>query len=296
MLETMLVGALMLYASVLVHYFRPTSLTCLLVPWLRELGFSIFYGSILIKLYKILAEFQTRKAHRVCLRDKDQVVYLLAVVLIVVGYMSAWTALMIDGFFVGRRSSHLSAVNSSSTGESPINEALIGGAHEQDNDAARVRHQTAALPTLGAFNYLAHGLSSFGELFSGLLESERQYDAQNDILIYFTRCRKLTWDYVTESSESHDYSSKLLLSCKASEANLCILWLYRQDGRPHRPKKGRGADYDVADKAHCVGLSVGARLDGLLLAPKLPPEHDETRRAGKRPPPAVVVAGASSGE
>lgn len=84
------------------RYFEPTSITCLLEPWLRELGFSIFYGSILIKLYRILTEFQTRKAHRVCFRDKDQIMYLLAIVLIVVGYMSAWTALMVDGFFFGR--------------------------------------------------------------------------------------------------------------------------------------------------------------------------------------------------
>lgn len=85
------------------RYFEPTSITCLLEPWLRELGFSIFYGSILIKLYRILTEFQTRKAHRVCFRDKDQIVYLLAIVLIVVGYMSAWTALMVDGFFFSRQ-------------------------------------------------------------------------------------------------------------------------------------------------------------------------------------------------
>uniref|UniRef100_A0A6G1SQP3 Putative G-protein coupled receptor 158 n=1 Tax=Aceria tosichella TaxID=561515 RepID=A0A6G1SQP3_9ACAR len=104
MLETMLLGALLLYGSVLVRYFQATSLTCLVEPWLRELGFSTFYGSILIKLYRILTEFQTRKAHRVCMRDKDQIVYLLAIVFIVIGYMSAWTALMVDGFFVRQSS------------------------------------------------------------------------------------------------------------------------------------------------------------------------------------------------
>lgn len=95
------------------RYFEPTSITCLLEPWLRELGFSIFYGSILIKLYRILTEFQTRKAHRVCFRDKDQIVYLLAIVLIVVGYMSAWTALMVDGFFFSRQNSPTTTINNS---------------------------------------------------------------------------------------------------------------------------------------------------------------------------------------
>lgn len=51
----------------------------------------------MIKVYRIYAEFQTRKAHRVCVRDKDLLKYLMGIVLIVFGYMSAWTALVIDG-------------------------------------------------------------------------------------------------------------------------------------------------------------------------------------------------------
>jgi hypothetical protein len=43
-----------------------------------------------------LAEFQSRKAHRVHVRDKDLLKYLLCIVLIVVGYMAAWTAINMD--------------------------------------------------------------------------------------------------------------------------------------------------------------------------------------------------------
>ena len=79
-----------------IRYFEPTPINCLIEPWLREVGFGFFYGSIIIKLYRVLAEFQTRKAHRVCVRDKDLMKYLAAVILVIVGYLAAWTALIMD--------------------------------------------------------------------------------------------------------------------------------------------------------------------------------------------------------
>ena len=41
---------------------------------------------------RILIEFRTRKAHRWVVRDKDLLKYLLGMVLVMFGYMSAWTA------------------------------------------------------------------------------------------------------------------------------------------------------------------------------------------------------------
>jgi len=41
---------------------------------------------------RILIEFRTRKAHRWVVRDKDLLKYLLGMVLVVFGYMAAWTA------------------------------------------------------------------------------------------------------------------------------------------------------------------------------------------------------------
>lgn len=252
-------------AQVLVRYFEPTSLTCLVEPWLRELGFSIFYGSILIKLYRILTEFQTRKAHRVCFRDKDQVVYLLAIVLIVVGYMSAWTALMVDGFlFAGQgnasaglandHNGHSSTLSSASvifptattataaTNLQRIERASNNGSLAADPlpEVARyLRWSSSSLelsPLLAAnqpadqqgaastsgqlsssssrmvsqlaeyapeqLRIFARNLDSFGELFSGLLEQgELKYDESSESFVAAVRCRKLTWDYVTELSK-----------------------------------------------------------------------------------------------
>ena len=80
----------------MIRYFEPTPINCLFEPWFREVGFGLFYGSVIIKLYRVLAEFQTRKAHRVCVRDKDLLKYLASVILVIVGYLAAWTALILD--------------------------------------------------------------------------------------------------------------------------------------------------------------------------------------------------------
>ncbi|KAF7488855.1 Putative G-protein coupled receptor [Sarcoptes scabiei] len=97
MLETFLFGAILLYLTVIIRCHESNTITCFVEPWFREIGFAFCYGSIVIKVYRIYAEFQTRKAHRVCVQDKDLLKYLFGIVLIVFGYMSAWTALVIDG-------------------------------------------------------------------------------------------------------------------------------------------------------------------------------------------------------
>ena len=74
LLVTMVVGAQLLYATVIVQFVSPSTVTCLVLPCVRELGFAIFYGGIIIKMYKILAEFHSRKAHRVQIKDKGNLV------------------------------------------------------------------------------------------------------------------------------------------------------------------------------------------------------------------------------
>ncbi|CAB3373546.1 Hypothetical predicted protein [Cloeon dipterum] len=92
MLETILFGTFLLYAAVLVRFFNPSVEFCLLETWCREFGFVICYGAIILKLYKILIEFRTRKAHRWVVRDKDLLKYLTAMVLIAFVYLAGHTA------------------------------------------------------------------------------------------------------------------------------------------------------------------------------------------------------------
>ncbi|XP_037959512.1 probable G-protein coupled receptor 158 isoform X2 [Teleopsis dalmanni] len=95
-LETILLGIIILYLSVAVHFFPASTERCLLEPWLRELGFITCYGAIILKLYRHLVEFRTRKAHRWVLRDVDLLKYLSTMVFAVICYMTAFTASSMD--------------------------------------------------------------------------------------------------------------------------------------------------------------------------------------------------------
>ncbi|RZF43571.1 hypothetical protein LSTR_LSTR008084 [Laodelphax striatellus] len=95
-LETIILGIVLLYLSVVVHFFKPSTERCIIEPWCRELGFIICYGAIILKLYRILMEFRTRKAHRWVVRDKDLLKYLMGMVFIMVVYLSAWTAVTLN--------------------------------------------------------------------------------------------------------------------------------------------------------------------------------------------------------
>ena len=62
-------------------------------------------GALCVWWTSVLAEFQSRKAHRVQIRDKDLFKYLCSILVVVIGYMLAWTAVTLD--HVGSRGSIL---------------------------------------------------------------------------------------------------------------------------------------------------------------------------------------------
>jgi G protein-coupled receptor 158 len=82
--------------QVAIHFLPATTWRCMLEPWLREIGFIICYGAIVLKLYRHLVEFRTRKAHRYVVRDLDLLRYLCAMIVAVLCYLAAFTALCID--------------------------------------------------------------------------------------------------------------------------------------------------------------------------------------------------------
>ncbi|ESO12355.1 hypothetical protein HELRODRAFT_105295 [Helobdella robusta] len=96
LLETVVFGAFLLYTTVIIRYFEPNNCLCIVVQWFREVGFACVYGSLILKVYRVLTEFQSRKAHRVQMRNKDLIKCLICIVVVVVGYMAAWTAVNID--------------------------------------------------------------------------------------------------------------------------------------------------------------------------------------------------------
>ncbi|NWR45237.1 GP158 protein, partial [Regulus satrapa] len=54
LLETILFGSLLLYFPVFILYFKPSIFRCIVLRWVRMLGFAIVYGTITLKLYRCL--------------------------------------------------------------------------------------------------------------------------------------------------------------------------------------------------------------------------------------------------
>ena len=52
----------------------------------------------------MLAEFQSRKAQRILLRDRDLLKYLFTMVIVVVGYMVTWTVVSFEHVTPGSQS------------------------------------------------------------------------------------------------------------------------------------------------------------------------------------------------
>ncbi|CAH0405011.1 unnamed protein product [Chilo suppressalis] len=91
-LEVVLLGAMLMYASAASQYMSEARLRCIAGAWLRELGFVACYGSVVLRLWVLLAEFRTRKAHRWTPRDSEVLRVVGAMVCGAACYLAAFTA------------------------------------------------------------------------------------------------------------------------------------------------------------------------------------------------------------
>ncbi|KAK2175881.1 hypothetical protein NP493_697g01005 [Ridgeia piscesae] len=88
LLRIVLLGAFLLYCPMIVQYFEPSPLTCSITIWMRELGFSISYGALLLKTWRISVVFRVRSAQRIKISDTDLIKRLALIVLIFGAYLS----------------------------------------------------------------------------------------------------------------------------------------------------------------------------------------------------------------
>uniref|UniRef100_A0AAV2LMK3 G-protein coupled receptors family 3 profile domain-containing protein n=1 Tax=Knipowitschia caucasica TaxID=637954 RepID=A0AAV2LMK3_KNICA len=92
LLEIILFGSLLLYFPVFIMYFRPSTFRCILLRWVRMLGFSIVYGTVTLKMYRVLKAFLSRTAQRVPYMSSLHLMRILAVMLMTVSwFLCAWT-------------------------------------------------------------------------------------------------------------------------------------------------------------------------------------------------------------
>ncbi|XP_060636896.2 probable G-protein coupled receptor 179 [Anolis sagrei] len=97
LLETILFGSLLLYFPVFILYFKPSIFRCIVLRWVRMLGFAIVYGTITLKLYRVLKIFLSRTAQRVPYMSSGRVLKMLALILLlVVWFLAAWTVGMLE--------------------------------------------------------------------------------------------------------------------------------------------------------------------------------------------------------
>uniref|UniRef100_A0A3B3ZV47 G-protein coupled receptors family 3 profile domain-containing protein n=1 Tax=Periophthalmus magnuspinnatus TaxID=409849 RepID=A0A3B3ZV47_9GOBI len=93
LLEAILCGALLLYFPVDILYFQPSVFRCILLRWVRLLGFATVYGTLTLKLYRVLKVFLSRTAQRIPYMTSWRVLRLLAIILLVVlWFLVAWTS------------------------------------------------------------------------------------------------------------------------------------------------------------------------------------------------------------
>ncbi|KAF9409405.1 hypothetical protein HW555_011229 [Spodoptera exigua] len=91
-LEVVLLGAFLMYASAASQFISVAKWRCIAGAWLRELGFVACYGSVVLRLWVLLAEFRTRKAHRWTPRDSEVLRVVGAMVMGAACYLAAFTA------------------------------------------------------------------------------------------------------------------------------------------------------------------------------------------------------------
>ncbi|XP_037135437.1 probable G-protein coupled receptor 158 [Syngnathus acus] len=93
LLEVILCGVLLLYFPVGILYFQPGVFRCILLRWVRLLGFATVYGTLTLKLYRVLKVFLSRTAQRIPYMTSWRVLRLLAIILLVVcWFLVAWTS------------------------------------------------------------------------------------------------------------------------------------------------------------------------------------------------------------
>ncbi|KAG5841560.1 hypothetical protein ANANG_G00167900 [Anguilla anguilla] len=92
LMEAILFGALLMYFPVVILFFAPSVFRCVLLRWVRLLGFAVVYGTVILKLYRVLKVFLSRTAQRIPYMTSCRVLRLLVVILLVVSwFLVAWT-------------------------------------------------------------------------------------------------------------------------------------------------------------------------------------------------------------
>ncbi|XP_062506175.1 probable G-protein coupled receptor CG31760 isoform X2 [Corticium candelabrum] len=94
LLILILVAVEILFANVIVKYFKPTRVTCSLIEWMEHTAFILLNGTLFLRVYRIVLIFTTQLSRLAVvearMRDTDLVKKLVLMLATIILYLSVW--------------------------------------------------------------------------------------------------------------------------------------------------------------------------------------------------------------
>ncbi|XP_054009864.1 probable G-protein coupled receptor 158 [Hylaeus anthracinus] len=109
LLRVIVVGAFFIYCTTIVMYPRPNVITCTVRVWLREIGFSLTYGALMLKTWRISVIFRVKSAKAVKITDGSLLKRLGVIVMIFSVFLSIRTLVAPPVVIVARTADDLKA-------------------------------------------------------------------------------------------------------------------------------------------------------------------------------------------
>ncbi|XP_057328967.1 probable G-protein coupled receptor 158 [Microplitis mediator] len=109
LLRVIVLGALFIYCTTIVMYPRPNVVTCTVRVWLREIGFSLTYGALMLKTWRISVIFRVKSAKAVKITDMNLLKRLGIIVTIFTVFLGIRTIVAPPVVIVGRTADDLKA-------------------------------------------------------------------------------------------------------------------------------------------------------------------------------------------
>ncbi|KAJ3116904.1 hypothetical protein HDU96_008423 [Phlyctochytrium bullatum] len=91
-METMLLGTLIAYSTVFVYTGMPSTVTCILQPWLVFLSYAITISAMIVKNWRIYRLFRDKYSVDLKISDATLIKWWTVMVMVAVAILSVWTA------------------------------------------------------------------------------------------------------------------------------------------------------------------------------------------------------------
>ncbi|XP_046999597.1 probable G-protein coupled receptor CG31760 [Schistocerca americana] len=109
LLRVIALGAFFIYCTTIVMYPTPNVVTCTMRVWLREIGFSLTYGALMLKTWRISVIFRVRSAKAIKITDFDLLKRLGVIVAVFSVFLVIRTLVAPPHVIVGRTADDLKA-------------------------------------------------------------------------------------------------------------------------------------------------------------------------------------------